>query len=598
MSQLSSPVEKRSAKAIRLTSWLLSLFALLLVLGTVLWWYNNSRAKRTERNEPIRISGVIEPPEMLIPPRGQVFTDEQRRYAAEISKFTSANQNDPSRFDAMIRQFPDAGDLYELRAVLRCTGNDMRGAKDDLDQALTKTHRILDNGSDDKIEMMAMRAKLELAQDQNQAALGDVARLLDSYTDNIGALSGGVTKLTDKPSSVCEWTPADIETLKSRTKNDPRSIIFAGIVYSAIGEYDKNAVPLADEAFAEASSAGSLAAETAFYKAVGAQEVAAFSRLAYSDSEKETYNRQLIDLYSAALNANPQIAAAYSRRAEAYYELKDWAHAIPDYDQAIRLKPTDSGLWNDRGLTKEETFDKNGAIEDYTQAIKLKSTDGSENFLASTFENRADLYVKLGEYQKAIGDYSQDIGQKLSGEVLMVNLDRFRALYPEYRPVDDSRLIDKLHRLYYPNFTDDDFRKQMYKPTNDTSNLILSETYLKRADAYLAAKDFTKASADYKRSTLVFTKNDADTVDYDRWRTPPGLTGVAIDVPTLRTTAPGGFIVWVRSVDADGTWDGVAPIEYRVDCATRKVGTGDSSKNWIDPPPSSREEVIRDFFCQ
>ena len=195
-----------------------------------------------------------------------------------------------------------------------------------------------------------------------------------------------------------------------------------------------------------------------------------------------------------------------------------------------------------------------------------------------------DLYVKLGEYQKAIADYSQDIEQKLSGKVLMINLDRFRALYPGYRAVDDVRLIDKLHRLYYPNFTRDDFRKQMYKPTSDPTNLILSETYLKRADAYLAVRDFTDASADYRRLTLVFTNNHPDNVDYDRWRTPPGLSGIAIDVPTLRTTQPSGFVAWVRSVDADGRWDSVAPLEYRVDCSTRKVAIGDSSKDWIDPP--------------
>ena len=113
------------------------------------------------------------------------------------------------------------------------------------------------------------------------------------------------------------------------------------------------------------------------------------------------------------------------------YKVQDWKNAIADYDQAVKIDPNDAVLWNDRGLAKKETFDKSGAIDDYIQAIKLKSAkrdddaDKSDS-LASTFENRADLYVKLGEYQKAVADYSQTIGQKLGGTLLLyLNLERF-----------------------------------------------------------------------------------------------------------------------------------------------------------------------------
>lgn len=248
-------------------------------------------------------------------------------------------------------------------------------------------------------------------------------------------------------------------------------------------------------------------------------------------------------------------------------------------------------------FSKEETYDKNGAIDDYTEAIRLKSadeSDGSWMDLENTFDSRADLYIKLGAYQKAIDDYSQVIGHRLHVGIMMINLERFRALYPEYRSVDDARLIDKLHRLYYPHYADDAFRKEMYRPTNDASNDLLAATYLKRADAYLAVKNFSDAVADYRRSALVYDESKGD---YDRWRTPPGVSGLAFDIQTLHAAGPNSYSAWVKSADSDGTLDDNGPAEYHVDCANRKIASG-SSSNWIEPVPSSREEHILNFFCQ
>ncbi len=277
--------------------------------------------------------------------------------------------------------------------------------------------------------------------------------------------------------------------------------------------------------------------------------------------------------------------------------MRDYQKAIPDYDEAIKLNPDNEALWNDRGLAKQETYDKSGAVDDFTHAIVLKTGEEDTNALALTLENRADLYVRLGDLKKALSDYTQEIGYQLQSEILFMNLEMFRSLYPEYGDVDDTRLIDKLHRMYYPNFKDDDFRKSIEKPDGKSLNAQLPYVYLKRADVLLTLKQYHAANADYMRAQKLDTSSMKDIW---RWRTPPGLKGLAIDLQSLQATDPKKVSVWVRNAAEDGTWDGQDPVEYLIDCHTLKVQASSvpsQPRAWQDPIPGSQSETIRDFFC-
>ena len=53
--------------------------------------------------------------------------------------------------------------------------------------------------------------------------------------------------------------------------------------------------------------------------------------------------------------------------------LGDYAGAIDDYTQVIRLKPDDADAYIKRGDTKRQLKDYAGAIEDYNQAIKTET---------------------------------------------------------------------------------------------------------------------------------------------------------------------------------------------------------------------------------
>ena len=75
-----------------------------------------------------------------------------------------------------------------------------------------------------------------------------------------------------------------------------------------------------------------------------------------------------------------------------------------------------------------------------------------------SLDNRAALFVKLGDFKKALTDYNNLIGYRLHDVMFSINLDFFRQLYPEYASVDDARLKDKLRKMYYPNFSEQTFQ--------------------------------------------------------------------------------------------------------------------------------------------
>ena len=76
---------------------------------------------------------------------------------------------------------------------------------------------------------------------------------------------------------------------------------------------------------------------------------------------------------SQAIALNPTDGRAYSSRAEIYDIRRDWDHAIPDYDQAIRLKPIAKGALDlvFRGTDYANKGDYDRAISDCSRAQSL-----------------------------------------------------------------------------------------------------------------------------------------------------------------------------------------------------------------------------------
>jgi hypothetical protein len=120
---------------------------------------------------------------------------------------------------------------------------------------------------------------------------------------------------------------------------------------------------------------------------------------------------------------------------------------------------------------------------------------------------------------------------------------------------------------------------------------FLPEAYLKRADVEIALKNFSAAHSDYVRSQL-FAKHENE----ERWRVPPGLQALAVDVKTLDAHDAANVRVWVKPTDSDNQPTDVPPTEFVLDCNHRTVQTGNGHAAF-EPAPGSSAETVRDYFC-
>jgi len=78
-----------------------------------------------------------------------------------------------------------------------------------------------------------------------------------------------------------------------------------------------------------------------------------------------------IAAYSRAIELNPSSAEAYNNRAYTYMTQKDYAHALPDLDHAIRLRPNYVNALINRGDIYNYYYqiDRARAVADYDRVI-------------------------------------------------------------------------------------------------------------------------------------------------------------------------------------------------------------------------------------
>ena len=95
---------------------------------------------------------------------------------------------------------------------------------------------------------------------------------------------------------------------------------------------------------------------------------------------------------------SPHVALAYGRRGEAYVHKGDFARAIADFDQAIRIDPRQARFLVGRGLAHREHGDLDSALADFSKAIEIDSR------FADAFVNRCVAYEDKGKPDLAVKD--------------------------------------------------------------------------------------------------------------------------------------------------------------------------------------------------
>jgi len=105
------------------------------------------------------------------------------------------------------------------------------------------------------------------------------------------------------------------------------------------------------------------------------------------------------------------LAAEEPKSAEEYYkrgwlsidEDENFIWAIPDFDQAIKLDPTNAAYYRDRASAHCAIDSYDSALADYNEAIKLGAND------ADVYWFRGLVYLYKYEFEYAIADFDKAI---------------------------------------------------------------------------------------------------------------------------------------------------------------------------------------------
>lgn len=127
---------------------------------------------------------------------------------------------------------------------------------------------------------------------------------------------------------------------------------------------------------------------------------------------KKDYANALKDM-DEAIKLQPHFAGYFINRAFLKYTNDDYFGAMADYDYAIALEPNNVMAHFNRGLLRTEVRDNLKAIEDFSVVISREPMNMGARY------NRADLYAQTGQYKKAIKDY----------DVVLTKVDDMPGLY-------------------------------------------------------------------------------------------------------------------------------------------------------------------------
>ncbi|MBL8207911.1 MAG: DUF3421 domain-containing protein [Blastocatellia bacterium] len=208
--------------------------------------------------------------------------------------------------------------------------------------------------------------------------------------------------------------------------------------------------------------------------------------------------------YSQAIKLNPNSFALWFNRGQAYYYLGNLDLAIVDYTQALKLNPTYMDALFQRGLAYNRKGNQDAAIADYSQGIGLAPND------AQFFYNRGIAYFDKGNLDSAFADYNQAL--KLNPNYVKAFVNRGSVYYKKKQfdlALTDLNAAIKLEPTYAEAWGN---RGMCYSALNQFDLAIADFTqaikidanyakgYLDRAIAYNKKKQNDLAFADLNQA--------------------------------------------------------------------------------------------------
>lgn len=109
-----------------------------------------------------------------------------------------------------------------------------------------------------------------------------------------------------------------------------------------------------------------------------------------------------VQTHVTAADPKPESEAYYNRGLD-WLKKMDCDKALAEFNEAVRLDPSNAKFYNDRGYAWMRKKDCDKALTDYNEAIRLNPK------LGMAYYNRAAVWRIKKDYDKAIADHKEAI---------------------------------------------------------------------------------------------------------------------------------------------------------------------------------------------
>jgi tetratricopeptide (TPR) repeat protein len=571
----------------------------------------------TAQQHPILIPGAQEPKELLVEPfpmsKFEPTVPERMLGEALETSDTSKPATLLPALNQVLAQYPDFTDGYFMRAFALCdAGSDRTAISADLNRAINSINSSR-TGKESFASLLATRAKIEYLSGDYATAITDLEQALRSDLGRALEFSNSGGVKPEKTGPMCVWTEPDLDTLVQRFAGDYRPYMFRGLYHGffLFFEQDEKAkLSSLSRAFEDFNAAAKINPRSVLphlFKAEVFSRTFGLQMMNIYNPQHDALNSKMINLLDETLAIDPDNVWALKERALMYSHLKRWRQAITDYDKALVLDPKDFATLNDRALAKIEIGDTQAAILDLDEVIRNKERQLHHS---ESYQARADAYMKTRQWDLAVRDLTTAISLEIGGQVLLGNINQFRALYPEYRTATDEAVARKLQQTFYPNMKYEDFADRFLHKNGSFGfpDFVIADLYLKRLDASLRAGDWHAAKLDFRRAGRGYLSYP-DAID--RWREigPPMNARLYIDMKTFNAERREAVTVWVKQArDETGPY---SVQQFELNCGARRTrilssANYDSAGNftggrqggdWAAIVPETLGEILYDGAC-
>ena len=525
-----------------------------------------------DASKVIRVPGIDEPAELRVAPVPKMALSP-----AEVMWGKEQISMSLPAINRILGKYPDWGDGYFIRLESLCKGVDRPTILANINNALkygagsiTATGEPL---SRMRAHYLSMRAKIEHDNKDDPTALSDLDRAVRAdpdFADNF-ANSGAIAP--EKTTAACTWSELDIEGLVQRYPNDYRTHLLRGLYYDHFNTFAKGEElrQRALDNYRESATLSPTEALPHYFSAKLLLKGSLFSQSRKADQQLRKLYEEPLREFDKAIANDPRLVPALLKRADAYSRLKAFDMALADFSRAIAVNPNNAGAYHDRALVKSELGRSFDAINDFNEAIEREepALEAERYFF---YENRADEYIKVSDWNHAIQDLTEAITLMLRSSLFLMNVKQFRSIYPEYKSASNETVAHKLNRTFFPGMTFEGFTSQFLRQIKaddfPLSSSILPELFIKRADASLKAGNWHAAAVDYHRAVDGFAGPNM----IDRWHDTNLLSNSRnlMDLQTFDDHRQVSVRLWLKTVEdkSDGPYE---VTQYEVNCATHKL---------------------------